>query len=129
MMPRSGYVQLVFRGMKIANGSSKDMFNFKTWAPSFVVCLYACTLPTASALTASSSTVQSPTIGNCPVFPADNVWNAPVDQLPLNSYSASWVGTIGSTAPLHPDFGSDPANGIPFITVSGTPTKYPATVS
>ena len=103
------------------------MFNFKTWAPYFVVCLYACTLSTASALTASSSTVQSPTIGNCPVFPTDNVWNAPVDQLPLNSYSASWVGTIGSTAPLHPDFGSDPANGIPFITVSGTQTKYPVT--
>jgi hypothetical protein len=113
--------------MKIANGSIKDMFKFRPWAPSFVVCLYVCTLPTASALTASSSSTQSPTIGNCPVFPADNVWNVPVDQLSVSSYSASWVGTIGSSNPLHPDFGSDPTNGIPFITVSGSQTKYPAT--
>jgi hypothetical protein len=111
--------------MKIANGSIKDMFKFRPWAPSFVVCLYVCTLSTASALTASSATTQPPTIGNCTLFPADNVWNVPVDQLPASSYSASWVGTIGSSAPLHPDFGS--VYGVPFITVSGTQTKYPAT--
>ena len=103
------------------------MFNYRTWASSFVVCLYVCTLSTASALTATSSSSQSPTIGNCPVFPADNVWNTAVDQLPVASYSATWVGTIGSAAPLHPDFGSDPTNGMQFVTVPGTQTKYPAT--
>jgi len=101
------------------------MLNHRTCVSSFVVCLYVCTLSTASALTASSSSTQSPTIGSCPVFPADNVWNTPIDQLPVSSYSAAWVGTIGSAAPVHPDFGS--ASGIPFTTVPGTQTKYPAT--
>jgi hypothetical protein len=72
---------------------------------------------------------QSPTIGNCPVLPADNIWNTPVDQLP--ALTNSWVTTIGGTKLLHPDFGaglySGGPIGIPFITVPGTQTKYPAT--
>jgi hypothetical protein len=41
------------------------------------------------------------------------------------------VNTIGASAPLHPDFGSGLWNGgpigIPYVTVPGTQTKYPAT--
>ena len=74
---------------------------------------------------------RPPTIGNCPVLPSDNIWNAPVDQLPVSSNSANWVTTIGSTKTLHPDFGSGLYDGapigIPFVTVPGTQTKYPAT--
>jgi hypothetical protein len=72
-----------------------------------------------------------PTIGNCPVLPANNVWNAPVSQLPVAANSATLVNTIGATVTLHPDFGSGTWDGgpigIPFITVPGTQTKYPAT--
>ena len=92
------------------------MFKLGLWAL-LSLCFFAFTLLTAGA--------QSPTIGTCPVFPADNIWNTPVDQLPVSAYSAGWVGTIGSAKTLHPDFGS--IYGIPFITVSGTQTKYPAT--
>ena len=60
-------------------------------------------------------------------MPADNIWNAPIDQLPVSPSSATWVGTIGSTKILHPDFGADPTNGIPYVTVPGTQPKYPAT--
>jgi hypothetical protein len=73
---------------------------------------------------------QTPTIGSCNVFPGNNIWNMPVDQLPVSSNSSTYVNTIGSTSPLHPDFGTvyDGApNGIPFITVLGSQTKYPAT--
>jgi hypothetical protein len=73
---------------------------------------------------------QGPTIGSCPVFPANNIWNMPVDKLPVSPNSATYVNTIGATLPLHPDFGTvyDGApNGIPYITVPGTQTKYPAT--
>ncbi|MBM3757623.1 MAG: hypothetical protein FJW38_27030 [Acidobacteria bacterium] len=70
-------------------------------------------------------------IGNCPVFPANNIWNTRVDQLAVHPSSASWVTTIGSTAVLHPDFGAGMWNGgpigIPFVTVTGSQTKYPAT--
>jgi hypothetical protein len=74
---------------------------------------------------------QAPTVGSCPVFPADNIWNTRVDQLPVHPTSSTWVSTIGATSPLHPDFGSGTYNGsiigIPFVTVPGTQTKYPAT--
>src|SRR6478672_5363504 len=74
---------------------------------------------------------QSPTIGNCPVLPSDNIWNAAVDQLPKSTSSDTWKSTIGLTKTLHADFGAGLYNngpiGIPYITVPGTQTKYPAT--
>ena len=78
-----------------------------------------------------SAAAQQPTIGNCTVLPADSIWNTHIDQLPVSANSATWVNTIGSAKPLHPDFGSGTYNGapigIPFVTVPGTQTKYPAT--
>src|SRR5580693_547123 len=74
---------------------------------------------------------QTPTIGNCTVFLADNIWNTRVDQLPVHPSSSTWVNTIGTSAHLHPDFGSglydNAPIGIPFVTVPGSQTKYPAT--
>ncbi|HEY1242042.1 MAG TPA: hypothetical protein VGF16_15875 [Bryobacteraceae bacterium] len=72
-----------------------------------------------------------PKAGNCPIFPADNVWNTPVDKLPVSANSASYVNTIGASSPTHADFGSGLYGGgpigIPWITVAGTQTKYPVT--
>jgi hypothetical protein len=80
---------------------------------------------------ASLAAAQSPIIGNCPVFPADNIWNTRIDQLPVSPNSIAWVNTIGASALLHPDFGAGLYNGrpmgIPYVTVPGTQTKYPVT--
>jgi hypothetical protein len=54
----------------------------------------------------------------------------PVDQLPVSGNSSTYVNTIGQATTLHPDFGTvyDGApNGIPYVTVPGTQTEYPAT--
>jgi hypothetical protein len=71
------------------------------------------------------------TIGTCSVLPANNIWNTPVDALPVLSNSAAMVATIGANTGFHADFGAGTWNGgpigIPFITVSATQTKYPAT--
>ena len=88
--------------------------------------------PLPVALFAMTAFGQAPPIGaNCTVFPADNIWNTPVDQLPVSPNSSTWTGTIGSTTGVHPDFGAGLWNGapigIPFVTVPGTQTKYPAT--
>jgi len=70
------------------------------------------------------------TIGGCPVFPANNIWNTPIDHLPVKSNSATLVNTIGASKYVHADFGSGTWNGgpigIPFITVTGAQAKYPA---
>ena len=73
---------------------------------------------------------QAPTLGNCTVLPVDNIWNTPVDQLPVSPNSSTYVNTIGATTGVHADFGSGLWDGgpigIPFITVPGTQTRYPA---
>ena len=70
-------------------------------------------------------------VGGCTVLPVNNIWNTPVDTLPVLSNSGPMVTTIGASTGFHADFGAGMWNGgpigIPFITVSGTQTKYPAT--
>ena len=84
----------------------------------------------AGVVLAGAGWAQTPTIGSCTVFPANNIWNTAVDQLPVSGNSSTYVSTIGTGTKLHPDFGTvyDGApNGIPYVTVPGTQTKYPAT--
>jgi len=80
---------------------------------------------------ACAANAQAPTIGSCTVLPADNILNTAVDQLPVASNSSTYVNTIGAGTGVHADFGSGLWDGgpigIPYITVSGTQTKYPAT--
>lgn len=74
---------------------------------------------------------EGPPLGSCPVLPVDNIWNTPVDTLPLATSSAAYISSIGATTGLHPDFGSGTWNGapigIPFIAVLSTQPKYPVT--
>ncbi len=66
------------------------------------------------------------------MFPADNIWNRPVDTLPVDPDSSDYVATIGVADNLHPDFGSGiwpPVTGgpigIPFVEVSSTQPMVP----
>jgi hypothetical protein len=55
----------------------------------------------------------------CTLFPASNVWNQRVDQLPVAADSGTLVGTIGAGEDLHPDFGEYLGYGIPYNIVGG----------
>lgn len=70
---------------------------------------------------------NSPQIAGCDIFPADNIWNVPVDSLPVDSNSDAYIATIGADSHIHADFGSgtwDGASiGIPYVDVAGTQTK------
>lgn len=64
----------------------------------------------------------------CAVFPADNIWNVPVNTLPLDPRSADYIARIGATAHVHPDFGTMWAgapNGIPYVVVPGNQPQVP----
>jgi hypothetical protein len=65
------------------------------------------------------------TIAGCPLFPADNPWRQDVSQLAVSTHSAAWVASVGSSAHLHPDFGSDPSYGIPYSVVPAGQAKVP----
>jgi hypothetical protein len=70
-----------------------------------------------------------PTLEGCPVFPDNNIWNTPGDQLPVDPQSQNYINTIGPNLHLHPDFGSGTWNGfpigIPYNVVPGTQVKVP----
>lgn len=68
---------------------------------------------------------------NAKVFPADNIWNTPIDKLPVSPKSETFIETIGKDKTLHPDFGSGLYEGapigIPFVAVSGKQKKINVT--
>ena len=65
-------------------------------------------------------------LGACRLFPPDNVWNTPVDSLPVDANSDAYVATIGASRPLHPDFGTGTI-GIPYVAVPGGQPKVNVT--
>jgi len=86
--------------------------------------IYNAPVPTPT----STYTGPSPVIGGCPVFPADNYWNAPVDTLPLNSHSSAWINSIGLDTGFHMDFGRGTWDGgpigIPYNLANASTPKY-----
>jgi len=75
--------------------------------------------------------VLEASISGCPVFPANNIWNTPIDTLPVHPNSNVFVNTIGPTKLFHPDFGAGLYDGkpmgIPYIVVSGNQKRVNVT--
>ncbi|MBZ5620401.1 MAG: hypothetical protein LAQ69_17000 [Acidobacteriia bacterium] len=67
-------------------------------------------------------------IGKCPLFPANNVWNTPVDTAPLDAHASAYLTSIGREKTLHPDFGRAATAGIPFNLVPGNQPMVPVQV-
>jgi hypothetical protein len=79
-------------------------------------------------ISSSTDTGESPQIAGCPVFPSDNPWNRDISKDPGDSNSANYMAHMnGNSKSLHPDFGSDPSYGIPYVVVPGTQPKVPMT--
>ena len=90
-----------------------------------LICLT--TLLVADVAGAGARPSTPPVLADCPVLPADNIWNTRVDQLPLAARSAAYIASIGPTRGIHPDFGAGLYEGhpigIPLITVpAGQPS-------
>ncbi|MBZ5496317.1 MAG: hypothetical protein LAP85_07935 [Acidobacteriia bacterium] len=67
-----------------------------------------------------------PQIAGCQIFPADNPWNRDISGDSVDPNSANYINHMnGGLKYLHPDFGSNPTYGIPFVVVSGTQAKVP----
>ena len=87
--------------------------------------------PTATPTPTAPSTQPSvtPTPGQvsaCPAFPANNIWNARVDTLPVAAQSNTWINMLGPTSPLHPDFGSRLYQGYPNgMSINHVPINQP----
>jgi hypothetical protein len=67
----------------------------------------------------------APSLGGCPMFPANNPWNEQVNSLKVRSDSNTLVQNISSAGKvnLHADFGGAGAYGIPFDVVPASQPK------
>ncbi|MFZ5809491.1 MAG: hypothetical protein ACOY16_09455 [Chloroflexota bacterium] len=74
------------------------------------------------------TTLASPGLGGCNLFPADNIWNTPINHLSLHPRSEQWIDSIGRNRGFHMDFGSGLWNGgpigIPYNLVSGSQVNH-----
>src|SRR5512147_3028924 len=61
-----------------------------------------------------AQTAVSAAVGGCSLFPTDNIWNMPVNNLPVHARSDQWVNTIGRSTGFHMDFGSGTWAGGPI---------------
>jgi len=85
------------------------------------VAIFAALLMVASVPPVAAGPDRSAVPGtDCSVFPANNVWNMDVSNLPRSSQNRTWKRAMhASSTLLHPDFGP-PAYGIPFDVVDGS---------
>jgi hypothetical protein len=75
--------------------------------------------------TASAHAAPAPREAGCPIFPAGNPLNQEIAHAPVNPNSAAYVASIGLSAHLHPDFGTEPSYGIPYTVVGPHQPKVP----
>lgn len=83
----------------------------------------------------SSQTSSNPgSIAGCQVFPAwtpalaggNAEWNRDISGDAVDPNSAAYIAAMnGATRKLHPDFGSDPTYGIPWVSVPGSQPTVP----
>ncbi|HMJ10993.1 MAG TPA: hypothetical protein VK524_06275, partial [Polyangiaceae bacterium] len=65
----------------------------------------------------------APSLGSCPIFPANSPWNTDVSGYPLHANSNNFINSIGRTETMHPDFGTEWEGapiGIPYVVVPGS---------
>jgi hypothetical protein len=91
----------------------------------------AVTKPSTVALGATATSTRAatpPSSRECPIFPADNIWNRDISALPVDPNSSQYIASIGAQGFLHPDFGSNPSYGIPYnivqTPVPGVPVSF-----
>ena len=74
---------------------------------------------------------QQAKINGCQLLPVNNIWNTPIDNLPVDANSQQYIDTIGANDTVHADFGSGlwagGPIGIPYTTVPGTQEKVNVT--
>jgi len=65
------------------------------------------------------STGQGASLGGFVPFDSNSLWNTDISSAPVDPNSATimsnWVGSVN----LHPDWGTDPTYGIPYVVVNG----------
>jgi hypothetical protein len=81
--------------------------------------------PAAQISGAVVATAPGPHEYSCPIFPASNPLNREITHAPVDPRSAAYIAAIGAGGHLHPDFGTEPGYGIPYVVVGPSQPKVP----
>jgi uncharacterized repeat protein (TIGR01451 family) len=79
-----------------------------------------CLIASAACVAPRQAGAAPPQLGGCTIFPSNNVWNVPIDKLPVHPDSDAYIANINlDETTLHPDFGSFQYGyfGIPYNVV------------
>jgi len=73
-----------------------------------------------------------PSLGGCPVYPADNAWNRDVSGDPVDPDSDKFIAKMAPATKVHPDWGGEGGTGpewygIPWIVVPASEPLVPMT--
>jgi hypothetical protein len=90
-----------------------------------VICVALATIADGPQTAVAAGRAPVPRLAGCALFPASNPWRRDITNAPVNRHSAAWVRSIGRTAHLHPDFGSDPSYGFPYSVVPADQKRVP----
>lgn len=80
---------------------------------------------------APSAFASAPPAPDCPMLPADNALNTPIDAMPIHARSDAWKASMNSSGSLlHPDFGPSFGDisipyGMPYEVVGASRPKIP----
>jgi len=78
---------------------------------------------------ARADTNSAPSVGGCPLFPPNNIWNHDISKLPVHTNSAHFIKSTGLQGHVHADFGAGLYNGasigIPYVVVAGKQKLVP----
>jgi hypothetical protein len=69
---------------------------------------------------------QNASLGGFVPFPGSNLWNTDISTALVDPNSGSIISNyVGSGTHMHPDFGTDPTYGIPYVIVDGNQSLVP----
>ncbi len=87
----------------------RDLYSARRLA----LCALAASVVLAAAL-AAFALPASADVGGCPLFPANSIFNTPIDTLPVDAQSNAYIRSIGANTGVHPDFGAGLWDGSPI---------------
>jgi hypothetical protein len=96
----------------------------RIWFLSWLVVLCSASLLVAQSNCSGMALGIGASLNGFVPFPADNLWNQNIASAPVDPNSDAYINFIGSSTPLHPDFGAGlyggQSIGIPYIVESGS---------
>jgi hypothetical protein len=66
------------------------------------------------------STGQGATLGGFVPYTSSSAWNTDISAAPVDPNSATIISNFVGSVNVHPDFGTDPTYGIPYVVVNGS---------